>query len=119
MLFQIRREDGSIEPVSGGTLVERNGRAHRLVHDEVSIQVLRRWASRETGATYPSRWRLVVPAEGLDLRVEPSLNAQEMRTSFLYWEGAVRVSGTAGGRPASGQGYIELTGYARSMQNVF
>ncbi len=119
MHFQIRREDGSIEPVSGGTLVERDGRAHRLPRDDVSIEVLRRWTSRETGATYPSRWRLVVPAEGLDLLVEPSLDAQEMRTSFLYWEGAVRVSGTAGRAARLGQGHVELTGYARSMHGLF
>jgi hypothetical protein len=31
----------------------------------------------------------------------------------------VRVSGRAGDRPVAGQGYVELTGYARSMQGVF
>ena len=44
---------------------------------------------------------------------------QEMRTSFVYWEGAVRVSGTRAGDPCAGHGYVELTGYARSMQGVF
>jgi len=80
----------------------------------VSIQVLGRWTSPATGATYPARWRLAVRSEALDLRVEPRIEAQEMRTSFVYWEGAVRVTGTA-----SGQGYVELTGYASSMQGVF
>ena len=42
-----------------------------------------------------------------------------MRTSFVYWEGAVRLSGTRAGRAVSGHGYVELTGYARSMQGVF
>ena len=95
MHFQIRREDGSIEPVSGGTLVETDGRTRRLSRDDVRIEVLRRWTSPETGGTYPSRWRLAVPSEGLDLLVEPWLEAQEMRTSFVYWEGAVRVSDAA------------------------
>jgi predicted secreted hydrolase len=40
-----------------------------------------------------------------------------MRTSFVYWEGAVRVSGVP--RPVTGRGYVELTGYAGSMQGVF
>ena len=131
MHFQIRREDGEIEPVSGGTLVEPDGRTRRLTRDDVQIEVLRSWTSPETGAIYPSRWRLVVPTEGLDLLIEPWLEAQEMRTSFLYWEGAVRVSEAAtpgsdpGGRGpvawprVTGQGYVELTGYARSMQGVF
>ena len=131
MLFQIRREDGSVEPVSGGTLVERDGRTRRLSRDDVQIEVLDRWTSPETSASYPSRWRLTLPSEGLDLVVEPWLEAQEMRTSFVYWEGAVRVQGTASrlpfgadrpqratgpAPPLSGRGYVELTGYAASMQ---
>jgi predicted secreted hydrolase len=55
----------------------------------------------------------------LDLLVEPWLEAQEMYTSFLYWEGAVRVSGAGVRKTVAGQGYVELTGYAQSMQGVF
>jgi predicted secreted hydrolase len=118
MLFQIRRDDGSVEPVSGGTLVERDGRTRRLIRDDVSIEVLDHWTSPESGGRYPSLWRVRVPSAGLDLRVEPWLENQEMRTSFVYWEGAVRVpDGLAG--TTSGQGYVELIGYARSMQGVF
>jgi predicted secreted hydrolase len=118
MHFQIRSEDGSIEPVSGGTLIEKDGRTRRLSRNDVRIEVLRRWTSPETGATYPSRWRLAVPSEGLDLLVEPWRDGQEMRTSFTYWEGAVRVQPASPGNPF-GQGYVELTGYAASMQDVF
>jgi predicted secreted hydrolase len=42
-----------------------------------------------------------------------------MRTSFTYWEGAVRVTGAQGGAPLTGYGYVELTGYARSMRILF
>ncbi len=47
-----------------------------------------------------------------------------MRTSFVYWEGAVRVATLSPlvdprRRPVGGSGYVELTGYARSMQGVF
>jgi predicted secreted hydrolase len=119
MYFQIRTEEGGIEAVSGGTLVDRVGRTRRLSADALSLVVLARWTSPETGATYPARWRLHVPGEGLDLLVEPRVAAQEMRTSFTYWEGLVSVSGTDGGRPLEGGGYVELTGYDRSMQGVF
>ena len=71
-----------------------------------------------TGATYPARWRLRVPGEGLDLVVEPRVAGQEMRTSFTYWEGAVSVSGTGGDAP-SGWWLRRADGYARSMQGVF
>jgi predicted secreted hydrolase len=121
MLFQIRREDGTVEGVSGGTLVERDGRARRLLRDDVSIDVLDHWTSRESGGRYPSRWRVRVPSTVLDLLVEPWVADQEMRTSFAYWEGAVRVGDipASGPRPLEGSGYVELTGYASSMQGVF
>jgi predicted secreted hydrolase len=37
-----------------------------------------------------------------------------MQVSFVYWEGAVRLSGTSGGN-----GFIELTGYAQSIAGQF
>ena len=119
MFFQIRREDASHEAASGGTLVQADGTTRRLGPDDVRVEVQGVWRSPETDARYPARWRLRVPTEDLDLVVEPLLAAQEMRTSFTYWEGAVRVEGTSGGRPISGQGYVELTGYASAMKGVF
>ena len=119
MFFRIRRGDGGVEPVSGGTLVEADGRTRRLGVEDVRIEVLDHWTSPESGAAYPSRWKLFVSVVGLELEVEPWLAGQEMRTSFTYWEGAVRVGGTSGGRPISGNGYVELTGYRSSMQGVF
>src|SRR6266571_3959436 len=73
MFFQIRREDGSLEPVSGGTLVEPDGRTRRLGVREVQVEVEARWTSAETGAVYPARWTVRVPSAGLDLRVAPLL----------------------------------------------
>ena len=119
MLFRLRRQDGSLEAASSGTLVLRDGHALALGRDDVAVEALRQWRSPQTGIRYPSRWRLLVPAHGLDLLVEPWLEAQEMRTSFVYWEGAVRVAGRADGRAVAGRGYVELTGYGRSMQGVF
>jgi predicted secreted hydrolase len=119
MYFQVRRADGSLEPVSAGTLVETDGRTRRLGRGDVQLVVEGRWKSPATGAVYPARWRLRLASEDLDLRIEPWLADQEMRTSFVYWEGAVRLSGSARGRSVLGQGYVELTGYDRSMQGVF
>jgi len=117
MFFRLRREDGSIERVSSGTLVHAEGGTTRLAVDDVQAEVLDRWTSAKSRAVYPSRWRLRVPGQALDLRLEPVLADQEMRTSFTYWEGAVDV--TDGGGVRKGRGYVELTGYARSMQGVF
>jgi predicted secreted hydrolase len=119
MFFRIRREDGSFEPVSGGTLVEPDGRTRRLALADVRIEVEDRWTSPDTGASYPSRWKLEVPSAGLELRLVPWVSGQELRTSFTYWEGAVRVEGTSAGKAVVGNGYVEMTGYAKTMQGVF
>jgi predicted secreted hydrolase len=60
---------------------------------------------------YPSRWRLAVPAAALDLEITPRLADQELIVGTRYWEGAVRLEGTADGRPIAGRGYVELVGY--------
>lgn len=118
MFYQIRRADGSVEPVSAGTLVEADGSARRLASVDVLLTVSRTWSSPESGGEYPAGWRMQVPEAGIDLTLEPWLEDQEMRLSFVYWEGAVRVRGTSAGRPIDGNGYVELTGYAESMQGV-
>ncbi len=119
MLFRIRRADGSVERVSSGTLVQADGRSSRLAGDDVRLEVRRHWTSPATGARYPVGWRVAVPSAGLDLLVEPRLDEQELRAAFVYWEGAVQVSGTGNGRPLTGRGYVELTGYGRSLRGAF
>jgi len=124
MLFQIRADSGGIAPASGGTLVERDGRSRRLSREDAAVEVLDHWTSPESGGRYPSRWRVRVPSAGLDLIVEPSLEAQEVRTSFVYWEGAVRVAPVSPPlgprpRPVGGAGYVELTGYRSTMRGIF
>jgi predicted secreted hydrolase len=65
---------------------------------------------------YPAGWTLRVPPLALELVVTPNVADQELVTGGTvgvnYWEGSVRVTGRAGGQPASGRGYVELTGYA-------
>ena len=52
-----------------------------------------------------------MPAERLELEIEPLLADQELDHSFVYWEGAVRFRGRAAAAPVTGRGYVELTGY--------
>jgi predicted secreted hydrolase len=119
MFFEIRQADGSRDASSSGTLVAADGRTRRLAAGDVETTVLARWTSPRSGASYPARWRLRVPSEELELDVEPLVADQEMRTSFTYWEGAVRLTGARRGAAVTGNGYVELTGYARSMHDVF
>jgi hypothetical protein len=53
---------------------------------------------------------------GLDATVTPRLADQELPVSVLYWEGSVGVEGTREGKPLTGRGYVELTGYADSQE---
>ena len=112
MYFQIRQKDGSIEPMSGGTLVEPDGSSHALTREQVNVQVLDTWTSPESGGVYPSRWRVSIPSANIQLTLKPYVADQEMRVSIVYWEGAVEITGTSNGAPVTGSGYVEMTGYA-------
>ena len=58
------------------------------------------------GREVPVRWRVELPARGLDVEVT-AVNPQSwMDTAFAYWEGPVRIEGSH-----TGVGYLEMTGY--------
>lgn len=114
MLYRLRLRDGTTEPFSSGTLIEADGRATHLPLAAFTIAPRATWRSVASGATYPARWRVRVPQAALELDVTPTMADQELRTpvtGVTYWEGSVRVSGRAAGRPVTGVGYVELTGY--------
>jgi predicted secreted hydrolase len=119
MAFQLRRADGSVDAFSSGTLIAADGSARSLGPNDFSITPTATWRSPRTGGAYPAAWALTVPSADLRLEITPWLADQEMQVSYTYWEGAVRVAGAAAGRPVTGNGYVELTGYARSMQGEF
>jgi predicted secreted hydrolase len=121
MLYQLRRGDGSRDPRSSGTLVDRDGRRTHLDASAFTMAASgRRFASR-SGATYPIEWTVMVPAAGIQLRVSTPLEDQELRTptaGIAYWEGMVDAAGTSRGTPISGRGYLEMTGYKGSLGRV-
>lgn len=118
-LFHIRQDDGSIDPFSAGSFVDAQGNVTRLSRDDFQIEALDTWRSPRTQAEYPSRWRIMVPSLDIELELEPWLADQELNVSYDYWEGAVRIDGLRQGQPVSGNGYVEMTGYAGSMQGQF
>lgn len=115
MLFQLRRADGSVDAHSSGTVVKPGQPSRRLGPADFSLSPARVWASPASGAKYPVEWSIRAPAEGLDLRVTPVVDGQELtgeRSRVSYWEGAIDVAGTRAGQPVTGRGYLEMTGYA-------
>ncbi|MBI4495104.1 MAG: hypothetical protein HY690_20205 [Chloroflexi bacterium] len=117
MLFLLRDAQGASSGVFG-TVVDRAGQTTELPADAAEVAALGSWTSPHTGARYPSGWEVRLAARpelGLpqaSLRLVPVLEDQELAFERMpYWEGAVQVSGTLGGRGVAGEGYVELTGY--------
>ncbi len=112
MLFQIRREDGSIEPYSSGSFINNDGTLQTLSYEEWQLDVLDSWTSPHSGGEYPAQWRLRIPSINLDLQGRPMMANQELNVSTIYWEGASEFSGTLADEPVTARGYVEMTGYA-------
>jgi len=116
MLYRLRRADGSADPVSSGTFIDKDGTAQHLAFRDLSLEPLSYWTSPTSNAVYPQRWRLTVPSKQLSLELVPLMAEQELTTTrstqVTYWEGAIDVTGTAQEKPITGKGYMELTGYA-------
>jgi predicted secreted hydrolase len=114
MLFQLRRRDGSIDPYSSGTYIDRNGKARRIDRSEFTLEPLESWVSPKTKARYPIRWRIRVPALGVSLECTAVLPDQELvgaQGGPSYWEGAVNYTGST-----TGVGYLEMTGYTKPVE---
>lgn len=116
MLYRLRQKGGGLEPFSSGTLVEADGRSQHIAYADFDTGPTGEWRSPRTGGRYPSGWRLRLPNEGIELTLSPTLPDQELVVNSMgglaYWEGSVRVTGKSAGKPVTGQGYVELTGYA-------
>ncbi|MBC7794758.1 MAG: carotenoid 1,2-hydratase [Clostridia bacterium] len=114
MLYMLRRADGTFDFASG-TLVAKDGMARYIGRKDFTAAGDGEWMSPASGARYPAHWRVQVPFAAIDIEVTPISPAQEnvsmLVPKMYYWEGAVRVSGSTGGR-----GFVELTGYGEGAK---
>jgi predicted secreted hydrolase len=117
LMLYVVRHDNPDKAQFFGVLVAPDGSTRHLEASDVQLEVLDKWQSPHSGATYPAQWNIHLPDEGLELLVTPYLADQELDTAVTYWEGAVQVEGTQQGEPVAGHGYVELTGYAEAQQN--
>lgn len=119
MLYLLRNENGAIHSVSSGSWVNANGEKHHLGKQDFAVETLKSWKSPQTDTVYPARWQVRIPSLSLVMNVSPAVSNQEMQTlqttGVIYWEGSVSLKGRKKGHPITGQGYIELTGYARPL----
>jgi predicted secreted hydrolase len=118
MVYRLRRADGTADPYSSGSLVTSGGEVFNLGAGDVVIEPTAFWSSEDSDGTYPSGWSLRLPRYAIDLELRPLvLNAEvdgSRTTGVIYWEGPVAATGSA-----TGEGYVELTGYASSLEDRF
>jgi predicted secreted hydrolase len=123
MLYQIRRKDGSLDPFSSGTVVLENGSNQHLALTDFRIKAKGLWKSAQSGGNYPNGWEISIPDQDMTLILTPTVPDQELittrSTGVTYWEGSVIIQGTHKERSITGKGYVELTGYARSLRKRF
>lgn len=105
MVYQIRRDDGSIDGASGGVVVTEDGASEAITGTDFSLEPLTFWQD-ETGTSWPVSWRLTVPSIGIRGRIAARHPDQLNRLALRYWEGRVCLDG-----PVPGCGYLEMTGY--------
>jgi predicted secreted hydrolase len=116
MLYVIR--DAQKKPISiVGTAVDSDGTVSEIPSEKIETIATGAWTSPQTGGVYPSGWKVTLPSRDVSLSLTPALQDQELvtaqSTGVAYWEGAVGISGQVNGKPVTGQGYVELTGYAQ------
>jgi predicted secreted hydrolase len=119
MLYQLRHRDGKTDPYSSGTIIFSDGSQRHLRLTDFQIEVLEKWKSKKSEATYPSGWKIKVPKDQIELLLTPTVRDQELiteaSTRVTYWEGSVKIEGKYKGDPVKGLGYVELTGYAKPL----
>ena len=120
MLYIIRRKDGTPDVSSSGSVITSDGRVIHLRREQMRVTPTGQWTSPKSKARYPMGWKIDVPSLNVALSLDPVLRDQELltrgSTQVIYWEGAVRVSGTFGGVAVRGDGYVEMTGYDKAFR---
>lgn len=108
MVYQLFGRDGR-GIVTTGTLTQ-GGNSRPLAPGEVELTPQRRWTSPRSKIDYAVDWTLRLPSG--EHRVQPFFDDSEFDASAssanIYWEGPVKVSGSA-----RGEGFMELSGYER------
>jgi len=120
MLYRMRRKDGSADPVSAGTFVDRDGKALRLEWNDIVMEPGEPWKSPRTGGRYPLLWKVTVSRLQLELKCRARFADQEVvsgrELSPTYWEGAVVFQGRRSEDEVGGVGYLEMTGYDKPIE---
>ena len=109
MFYSMALRDGSgalraahIDPI---------GHLELLDSDNIEMTVNKSWTSPKTGSDYPTEWEIRVRDIDTRIHVKAEHHATEFdtrgSTSLFYMECPAVVSGSRGGTPLKGRGYME------------
>jgi predicted secreted hydrolase len=102
MLYRMRQTDGN--HYGSGKWFARDGTALQIASADLTMTP--QAFTEIEGRKIPTTWRIAIPKLALTIECAP-LNARSwMGTSFPYWGGPIRFSGSH-----AGLGYLEMTGY--------
>jgi predicted secreted hydrolase len=115
MIFRFRRADGSHSRYSAGTFIYRDNASRHLAVDDFELIPQDWWTSPASGGKYPIAWK--IKFLDYELQLSTPVKDQELdtrrTTGVTYWEGYMEVNGKKGGQTIRGEGYLEMTGYAK------
>lgn len=104
MWYQMRTNEGSMDPASSGVWVSADGASHLIKPMDIQLRPNNYWQSPD-GRCYPVGWTLRMSEKG-EWKLQALLKNQWMDHQIRYWEGAMIADGEV-----SGRAYVELTGY--------
>ncbi|MEU6155661.1 lipocalin family protein [Actinosynnema sp. NPDC047251] len=98
---------------SWATVLHPDGSYQVVAVEPLAQGVSRQWTSPATGQTYPTRWRIRIPALRSELDVQVTGNPdQEIETpdGGGYLEATAAFTGRYDGKNVRGENYVEMTG---------
>jgi predicted secreted hydrolase len=119
MIYRMRNQSGGTDYLSG-TKIAPDGTPHYLSASDIQMEGSRPWTSPSSGGAYPQQWKVKVAAMP-EMLVTSAMPGQELITSAStkvnYFEGTAHVTDVRG--HLLGAGYLEMTGYGRSLGGSF
>ena len=89
MVYLFRKEKGELHAASSGTYIDADGIAHQMTSEDIAVDVLDTWQSKQSKGRYPSKWRMQIKPLALDIRITSNLprsgneNSEQHRCHLL------------------------------------
>lgn len=116
MIYRIRNREGGSDYLSG-TQISTDGKPRYLSADEIKLESSKPWKSPNSGGSYPQEWNVQLKDHAA-ITVRSVMPGQELTTphstNVNYFEGAVDALDDKG--HLIGEGYLEMTDYAKSIK---